>query len=155
MPGPSCRCDRPSCPRVRVAPSCACLANPTGHGYVGTPQVDRRDMITALGDQLQAILGSAYHIERELGGGSMSRLFVATERSLGRLVVIKVLSPDVAGDVSAARFQREIAVTANLPHPPILPILPAGAHGDLLYYLMPYVEGESLRDRLARDDPPR
>ena len=110
-------------------------------------------MITGLGDQLQAVLGSAYHVERELGGGGMSRLFVATERSLGRPVVIKVLPPELSGEVSAARFQREIAVTAHLQHPHILPILAAGAGDELLYYVMPFVEGESLRHRLARGDP--
>lgn len=110
-------------------------------------------MITELGDQLQAVLGSAYRVERELGGGGMSRLFVATEHSLGRSVVVKVLPPELAGEVSAARFQREIAVTAHLQHPHILPILAAGAGNDLLYYVMPLVQGESLRDRLARGGP--
>ncbi|MEO7714028.1 MAG: serine/threonine-protein kinase [Gemmatimonadaceae bacterium] len=110
-------------------------------------------MITGLSDQLQAVLGAAYEVERELGGGGMSRLFVATERSLGRPVVIKVLPPELSGEVSAARFQREIAVTAHLQHPHILPILAAGAGDELLYYVMPFVEGESLRHRLARGDP--
>jgi serine/threonine-protein kinase len=105
---------------------------------------------TDLGEQLQSALGDGYHIERELPPGGMSRLFLATERSLGRRVVIKVLPPELANEVSAARFQREITVAAQLQHPHILPILSAGASGSLLYYITPYVEGESLRHRLNR-----
>ncbi len=102
-------------------------------------------------DQLQATLGDAYYIERELTPGGMSRLFLATERSLDRKVVIKLLPPEYASEVSAARFQREVTLTAHLQHPHILPILSAGAKGGLLYYIMPYVEGESLRQRLDRE----
>jgi eukaryotic-like serine/threonine-protein kinase len=99
--------------------------------------------------RLQEALGDAYHLERELGGGGMSRLFVATERSLNRQVVVKVLPPELASEVSAARFKQEIEVAAQLQHPHIVPILTAGASGDLLYYIMPFVRGESLRHRLV------
>lgn len=99
-------------------------------------------------DRLQALLGDAYSIERELGGGGMSRLFLAVERSLGRRVVIKLLPPEWVSEVSAQRFQREIALTANLPHPHILPILAAGAREGHLYYVTPYLPGESLAQRL-------
>lgn len=102
-------------------------------------------------DQLQAALGDAYGIERELAAGGMSRLFLATEHSLARRVVIKLLPPACASEASAARFQREITLTAQLQHPHILPILSAGARNGLLYYIMPYVEGESLRQRLERE----
>jgi eukaryotic-like serine/threonine-protein kinase len=102
-------------------------------------------------DQLQTTLGDAYHIERELPPGGMSRLFLATERSLDRQVVIKLLPPEYASEVSAARFQREVTLTAHLQHPHILPILSAGSREGLLYYVMPYVEGESLRQRLERE----
>ena len=102
-----------------------------------------------LASRLQEALGDAYHVERELPGGGMSRLFLATERSLGRQVVIKLLPPEMASEVSIARFQREIQTAAHLQHPHILPILSAGARGDLLYYVMPYVPGESLRRRLT------
>jgi eukaryotic-like serine/threonine-protein kinase len=103
-----------------------------------------------LRDQLQAALGDGYRIERELPPGGMSRLFLAVELSLDRQVVIKVLPPELTTTVSAARFQREITVAAQLQHPHILPILSAGASGSLLYYIMPYVDGESLRHRLTR-----
>ncbi len=94
-----------------------------------------------LRDQLQLVLGDAYRIERELPPGGMSRLFLATERSLDRQVVIKLLPPEYASEVSAARFQREVTLTAHLQHPHILPILSAGSRDGLLYYVMPYVEG--------------
>jgi eukaryotic-like serine/threonine-protein kinase len=104
-----------------------------------------------LAGELQAALGSAYLIERELGGGGMSRVFVATESALGRRVVIKVLAPELSRGVSAERFRREIQVAAALHHPHIVPLLTAGQAGSLVYYTMPYVEGESLRARLARE----
>jgi serine/threonine-protein kinase len=101
--------------------------------------------------RVQAALGDAYHVERELTGGGMSRLFIATERSLRRQVVVKLLPPQFTSEVSAARFEQEIQVAARLQHPNILPVLSAGAKDDLLYYIMPYVPGESLRHRLARE----
>jgi serine/threonine-protein kinase len=110
-------------------------------------------MQTELHDHLQQALGDAYAIERELGGGGMSRVFLAVEQSLGRRVVVKVLPPELASVVSEARFQREILVAANLQHPHILPVLAAGARDGLLYYSMPYVEGQSLRERIALDGP--
>ncbi len=102
-------------------------------------------------DQLQAALGSAFTIERELLGGAMSRVFVATETSLGRRVAIKVLSPELANAMSAERFRREIQMVAQLQHPHIVPVFAAGDADGLLYYTMPFVEGETLRARLLRD----
>jgi eukaryotic-like serine/threonine-protein kinase len=104
----------------------------------------------ALRDQLQASLGAAYTIERELGGGGMSRVFVATETTLGRRVVVKVLPPELAHALSVERFRREIALAARLQHPHIVPLLTAGEIDGLPYYTMPFVEGESLRVRLGR-----
>ncbi|MGI8498612.1 MAG: protein kinase domain-containing protein [Gemmatimonadaceae bacterium] len=101
--------------------------------------------------ELRSVVGDAYTIEREIPGGGMSRLFLATERSLGRAVVIKLLPPDMASAVSAARFRREMDLAAHLQHPHILPILSAGSGDRLLYYIMPYVTGESLRHRLQRE----
>lgn len=101
-----------------------------------------------LPERLQDAVAGAYEIERELGGGGMSRLFVATERSLNRQVVIKVLPPDLASAVSAARFRQEIELAAQLQHPHIVPILAAGASKDLLYYIMPFVRGESVKQLL-------
>jgi serine/threonine-protein kinase len=103
---------------------------------------------TELLDQLQQTLGDLYVIERELAPGGMSRLFLATESSLGRKVVIKMLPPETASEVSAARFQREVQLAAHLQHPNILPVLTTGTSGEAFYYIMPFVAGESLRQRL-------
>ncbi len=89
-----------------------------------------------------------YAIERELGGGGMSRVFLAEETRLGRRVVIKVLSPELGAGVSADRFEREIKLAARLQHPHIVPLLAAGDVGGLAYYTMPYVAGASLRERM-------
>jgi eukaryotic-like serine/threonine-protein kinase len=105
---------------------------------------------TQLRDALQAALGPAYTIERQAGSAG-SRVFVATETALGRLVVIKVLPRELAAGVSAERFRQEVRLAARLTHPHIVPALTAGSGGDLLYYTMPYIEGESLRRRLARE----
>src|SRR5260370_20651030 len=107
----------------------------------------------ALRDQLQATLGPAYTLERELGGGGMSRVFVADEVQLGRRVVVKVLLPDLAAGVSGERFAREIKVAAQFQHPNIVPVLTAGDSNGLPYYTMPFVDGLSLRARLAREEP--
>jgi len=105
---------------------------------------------SALRDQLQASLGTAYSIERELGGGGMSRVFVATETTLGRRVVVKLLPPDLAHALSVERFRREIALAARLQHPHIVALLAAGESGALPYYTMPFIDGESLRARIDR-----
>jgi serine/threonine-protein kinase len=107
---------------------------------------DRADVRT----QLEAALAPGYSIVRELGGGGMSCVFLATETALDREVVIKVLPPELAHAVSADRFRQEIRHAARLSHPHIVPLLSAGQAGNLLYYTMPFVEGESLRSRLAR-----
>ena len=107
-------------------------------------------MTTALREQLQRALGDAYRLEQELGGGGMSRVFVATEIALGRRVVVKVLPEEMVGQVSLERFKREIALAARLQHPHIVPLLTAGDANGLPYFTMPLVEGESLRARLAR-----
>jgi serine/threonine-protein kinase len=99
--------------------------------------------------QLQTTLGAAYTVERELGGGGMSRVFVATDTRLGRRVVVKVLAPDLVASVSAERFEREIRLAARLQHPHIVPLLSAGDVNGIPYYTMPFVEGASLRERLA------
>jgi len=101
--------------------------------------------------RLQAALGDAYRIERELGGGGMSRVFLAQDTTLGRRVVVKVLPPEMAAGVNMERFRREIQLAASLQHPHIVPLLTAGSSGDLLYYVMPFIGGESLRVKLARE----
>ncbi len=101
-------------------------------------------------DRVQGAIGAGYVIERELAGGGMSRVFVATERALGRHVVVKVLPPDLAAGVNRERFQREIHLAAQLQHPHIVPLLSAGESTDLLYYTMPFIDGESLREAVTR-----
>jgi TolB-like protein len=102
------------------------------------------DLVT----QLQASLGDNYTLERELGGGGMARVFVATDVGLGRKVVVKVLPPEMSSVMLSERFRREISLAAQLRHPHIVPLFAAGDAGGLLYYTMPFVEGESLRARL-------
>ncbi len=102
-----------------------------------------------LRDRLQATLEGTYALQRELGGGGMSRVFLAEELRLGRRVVVKVLSPEMAAGISAERFEREIRMAASLQQANIVPLLSAGDTNGLPYYTMPFVEGESLRARLA------
>jgi len=109
---------------------------------------------------LRAGLADRYVIERELGRGGMATVYLARDARLDRRVAIKVMLPDVSASVSAERFLREVQVSAQLNHPHILGLhdsgrVPSGGanSGDLLYFVMPYVEGESLRDRLRRDGP--
>src|SRR5688500_12041480 len=103
-----------------------------------------------LREQLQQSLGSAYILERELGGGGMSRVFVAEEKALGRKVVVKVLPPEIAAGVNVDRFRREIQMAARLQHPHIVPVLSSGEMRGIPFYTMPFVEGESARARLQR-----
>ena len=100
--------------------------------------------------QLQATLGDSYTLDRELGGGGMSRVFVAVETRLQRKVVVKVLSPDLAQGISIERFEREIQLAASLQQANIVPVLTAGDTEGLPYYTMPFVEGESLRHRIGK-----
>src|SRR3954451_23685130 len=103
-----------------------------------------------LSERLQTALAASYRIEREPGGRGMSRVFVAAEIALGRRVVIKVLPPELAAELSVDRFRREIQLAASLQHPHIVPLLAAGPADDMLYYTMPLIEGESLRTRIDR-----
>ncbi|MFN2602906.1 MAG: serine/threonine-protein kinase, partial [Gemmatimonadaceae bacterium] len=109
--------------------------------------------MTEFEQQLKDVLSQAYDIERELGGGGMSRVFVATDRVLGRKIVIKLLSPELIADVNRGRFRREIQVAAQLQHPHIVPLLSAGESGDLVYYTMPFIAGESLKHLVERNGP--
>jgi serine/threonine protein kinase len=106
--------------------------------------------VSQLFEQLQTTLGSAYRLERELGGGGMSRVFLAHEVALGRRVVVKVLLPELAAGVSVDRFRREIQLAAQLQHPHIVPLLSAGESNGLPYFTMPYIDGETLGVKLAR-----
>ncbi|MGH7677387.1 MAG: protein kinase domain-containing protein [Gemmatimonadaceae bacterium] len=104
-----------------------------------------------LRSQLEANLGASYTIERELRAGGMARVFIAMERALGRRVVIKVLSPELAAEVSTKRFEREILLAASLQQANIVPVLSAGETNGIPHYTMPFVEGLSLRDRIDRE----
>src|SRR6185369_9394777 len=106
--------------------------------------------MTEFAEQLQDALGPSYQLDSELTGGGMSRVFTAIDKSLGRRVVVKVLPPELAAGVNRERFRREIQVAAQLQHPHIVPLLSAGERDDLLWYTMPYIEGESLRAALER-----
>jgi serine/threonine protein kinase len=108
-------------------------------------------VLPTLRDKLQAVLGQAYVLERELGGGGMSHVFLALETALGRQVVVKVLLPELAAGVNVERFRREIQLAAQLQHPHIVPLLAAGEAEGLPYFIMPFVTGESLRSRVARE----
>src|SRR5215216_2366395 len=107
-----------------------------------------------LRSRVQQSLSGSYTLERELGGGGMSRVFVADEHRLGRKVVVKVLAPELAAAMSTERFEREIRLAASLQQANILPVISAGDMDGLPYYTMPYVEGESLRARLAAGPVP-
>jgi serine/threonine-protein kinase len=107
--------------------------------------------MTTFDEQLRAALSDSYEIERELGGGGMSRVYVATERALGRKVVIKLLSPELTAEVNRGRFRREIQVAAQLQHPHIVTLLSAGEYDDLVYYTMPFIKGESLKSALEKN----
>ena len=102
-------------------------------------------------DSLREALADRYAVERELGRGGMATVFLAEDRKHHRSVAIKVLHADLAAALGSERFLREIEIAARLQHPHILPLYDSGDAGGILYYVMPYVEGESLRDRLNRE----
>jgi tRNA A-37 threonylcarbamoyl transferase component Bud32 len=101
--------------------------------------------------RLSAALADRYRIERELGQGGMATVYLATDLKHDRKVALKVLRPELAAVIGAERFLNEIKVTANLQHPHILPLHDSGEAGTFLYYVMPYVEGDTLRDQLVRE----
>jgi hypothetical protein len=96
-----------------------------------------------------SVLAGRYAIERELGHGGMATVYLARDERHQRMVAVKVLRPDLAASIGAERFLREIRIAANLQHPHILTLIDSGADGETLFYVMPFVEGMSLRDRLA------
>jgi serine/threonine-protein kinase len=106
-----------------------------------------------LRDELQSALGALYRIDTELGGGGMSRVFLAEETALGRRVVVKVLPRELTGGVNVDRFRREIVLAAQLQHPHIVTLLSTGEVAGVPYYTMPYEEGRSLRSQLRERGP--
>ncbi len=105
------------------------------------------DPITRLNEALEG----RYRVERELGEGGMATVYLADDIKHERKVALKVLKPELAAVVGAERFLAEIKTTANLSHPNILPLFDSGEADSFLFYVMPYVEGESLRYRIDRD----
>src|SRR5918994_7835812 len=107
----------------------------------------RSDSLESLG----ITLAGRYAIEREIGAGGMATVYLADDVRHGRKVAIKVLRRELAAVIGAHRFLAEIRTTANLQHPHILPLFDSGTADGFLYYVMPYVEGESLRQRIDRE----
>jgi len=104
-----------------------------------------------LGDRLKAVLADRYQIEREIGSGGMATVYLARDVKHDRKVAVKTLKPELAAVVGTERFLAEIRTTANLSHPHILPLHESGSADGFLFYVMPYVEGESLRQKLDRE----
>ncbi|HTR19350.1 MAG TPA: protein kinase [Gemmatimonadales bacterium] len=109
--------------------------------------------MTELFDRLKGALGDRYQVEREVGRGGMATVFLAQDLRHHRPVAVKVLHPQLAVSLGPDRFLREIQIAARLQHPHIVPLYDSGQAGDLLYYVMPYVEGQSLRQRLEHEKP--
>ena len=107
--------------------------------------------MSILGERLARSLAERYAIERQVGEGGMATVFLARDLRHERQVAIKVLREDVAQRMGAERFLREIRTTATLNHPHIVPLHDSGEADGIVYYVMPFVEGESLRDRLDRE----
>src|SRR4051794_37644431 len=105
------------------------------------------DVLTRLSESLHI----KYRVDREIGAGGMATVYLARDLRHDRDVAIKVLHPDLAAALGAERFLAEIKTTAKLQHPHILPLLDSGDADGLLFYVMPYVAGESLRARLERE----
>ncbi|MEE9474010.1 MAG: serine/threonine-protein kinase, partial [Acidimicrobiia bacterium] len=107
--------------------------------------------MTELLDRLKAALADRYTIKQEIGSGGMATVYLAEDLKHRRQVAIKVLKPDLAAALGSERFLREVEVTANLTHPHILPLYDSGEADGFLYYIMPYIEGETLRERMNRE----
>jgi serine/threonine protein kinase len=101
--------------------------------------------------RLSHAVSGRYAVEREIGAGGMAIVYLAEDLKHRRSVAVKVLKPELAATLGSDRFLREIEIAARLSHPHILPLFDSGAAGDLLYYVMPFVPGESLRSKLVRE----
>src|SRR4029077_9732692 len=133
-------------PQQAHDPLAALLRDPYD-GAVPRPSGRLADLLA----RLQAALADRYTIVRELGRGGMATVYLGRDLKHDRPVAIKVLRPELAASVGAERFLREIQIAAHLQHPHILPLHDSGQADGVLYYIMPYVEGESLRQKLDRD----
>ena len=102
-------------------------------------------------ERLKAALSDRYAIERELGSGGMATVYLANDLKHERHVAVGVLRPELAATLGPDRFLQEVRIAANLTHPHILPLYDSGEADGFLYYVMPYIEGESLREKLAKE----
>ena len=125
-------------------------SNRDGGGDLGRPILNEPAM-TDPGARLATALADRYTIQRELGAGGMATVYLAEDLKHDRKVAVKVLRPELAAVIGAERFLQEIKTTASLQHPHILGLIDSGGNTDQLWYVMPFVEGESLRDRLRRE----
>ncbi len=107
--------------------------------------------MTAITGRLSSALADRYKIERHLGEGGMATVYLAEDLKHKRKVAVKVLRPELAAVLGAERFVQEITTTANLQHPHILPLFDSGEADSFLYYVMPFIDGETLRDKLNRE----
>src|ERR1019366_1983302 len=116
-------------------------------------QVEGREPMNSAAsiDCLNAALAGRYTIERELGAGGMATVYLADDLKDNRRVALKVLKPELAAVLGAERFVVEIKTTAALQHPHILPLFDSGTADSILFYVMPFIEGETLRDKLNRE----
>jgi serine/threonine-protein kinase len=110
--------------------------------------------MTTPSSRISGALSGHYRLDEEIGAGGMATVYLAEDLRHDRRVAVKVLRPELAAVIGAERFLAEIKLTANLQHPHILPLFDSGEADSFLYYVMPYVEGESLRDRLRREEQP-
>ncbi len=117
--------------------------------YVVTTPLVPSDPAYALLDAIGSALGAEYQIERELGGGGMARVFVVNDLTLKRRLALKVFAPERSGSMSGERFRREILMVAKLQHPNIVPLLSTGSAGGVPYFVMPFIDGASLRGMIA------
>jgi serine/threonine-protein kinase len=138
---PSCQTPIPG--NARVCPSCGAISLPGERGALGD----------AVAERLRTSLGHRYRVEREIGEGGMAVVYLAHDLRHDRPVALKVLRPELSAFLGAERFLREIHIEAQLNHPHILTLHDSGEADGLLFYVMPYVEGESLRQRIGRLGP--
>jgi serine/threonine protein kinase len=142
----------PNCgaPREDDAAFCARCGRNFTEEFKGTP-IDQIEDASEVFLRLRASIGDRYAIERELGKGGMATVYLARDIKHDREVAIKVLHPELSASIGADRFEREIRLAAKLQHPHILGLYDSGSADGLLYYVMPFVRGEALRDRLDRE----
>ena len=131
----------------------ALASNPGKQQFIADqlPSTQTDGGMTHLLEELQHALSNTYHVESEIGRGGMATVFLAEDLKHGRRVALKVLSPELSSSIDGDRFKREIQIAARLSHPHILPVFDSGEANGLLFYTMPFVEGESLRARLERE----